>query len=438
MDADQAWIDWERRGVGQFRQAYAIMPLGTAVLEGELPEVNRNLERLGAYRWNFLDQLEPSLPDRVEVMQREPVISLTARRPTMEAAFARAAEETPRLTVRRGVALRSYAVGAPDGDGIPHVCGVVLESGELLDADLVIDATGRNSRIKERLVEIGARSPVDSQLDNSTIYYTRYYRSPSGELPEYSGGAGFIGGQSIGLFWIPADNATWCLSVWGMADDAALRPLRQEQIFNAVAGRFPDRQVWLEGEPISDIVPLVSAGDMTRSFVIDETPVATGVVAVGDAHAFTEPRLGRGTTFGVMDAVTLRDTVRAHLGQGPTGFALAYHEAYGRELGPWLRAANSAGRNFTKETRAYITGDGPEFDAANRGMVLNRALVNASRVDSEVGRWLLDLAGGLAHPADLFGRAGVVDRILELGDHETEAAAAGPTRNELLGLLAGV
>ena len=85
----------------------------------------------------------------------------------------------------------------------------------MIEADLVVDATGRNSRIKERLVEIGARSPVDVQLDNSTIYYTRYYRSPSGELPDYSGGAGFIGGQSIGLFWIPAHNATWCLSVWG-------------------------------------------------------------------------------------------------------------------------------------------------------------------------------------------------------------------------------
>jgi 2-polyprenyl-6-methoxyphenol hydroxylase-like FAD-dependent oxidoreductase len=165
--------------------------------------------------------------------------------------------------------------------------------------------------------------------------------------------------------------------------------------------------------------------------------VATGVVAVGDAHAFTEPRLGRGTTFAVMDAVTLRDTVRAHLGDGPTALALNYHEAYERELGPWLRGANSAGRTFAKEIRAYTTGDGPEFDAANRGMVLNRALVNASRVDSEVGRWLLDLAGGLAHPAELFARPGVVDRILELGDHETEAAAAGPTRNELLDLLAG-
>ena len=75
-------------------------------------------------------------------------------------------------------------MGTSGGDGIPHVAGVELESGEAIDADLVVDATGRSSRVKERLGEIGARSPVDVQLDNSSIYYTRYYRSRSGELPE--------------------------------------------------------------------------------------------------------------------------------------------------------------------------------------------------------------------------------------------------------------
>jgi len=435
-DAESAWTQWERRGVGQFHQAYGLMPRGSMLIEAELPEINRQLERLGAYRWKWLEQLEPSLPDRADAMEREPVTTLTARRPTMEAAFAAAAEETAGLTVRRGVAVQMYAVGAPHEGGPPRVCGVVLESGEQIEADLIVDATGRNSNIKERLVEIGARSPVDVQMDNSSIYYTRYYRSSSGQLPPYNGGAGFTAAGSIGLFWIPADNATWCLSVWGLSEDAVLRPLRREGVFNAVIRRFPDREGWLEGEPISDIMPLVSAGDMTRSFVIDGSPVATGIAAVGDAHAFTEPRLGRGSTFALMDAVTLRNAVRAHLDDGPRALALAYNEGYEQDLVPWLRAANSAGRSFAKEVRVHVGGGAPVFDRAQRGLVLNRAMTNASRVDSGVGRWLLDLAGGLVHPAELFARPGVTERILALGDHETEVAAAGPTRDELLDLLA--
>src|SRR6476660_3411070 len=63
-DAASAWAGWERRGVGQFRQAYGVQPALTRLLSAELPEVNSRLTQLGALRLDWLSQLDPGLPGR--------------------------------------------------------------------------------------------------------------------------------------------------------------------------------------------------------------------------------------------------------------------------------------------------------------------------------------------------------------------------------------
>jgi 2-polyprenyl-6-methoxyphenol hydroxylase-like FAD-dependent oxidoreductase len=237
------------------------------------------------------------------------------------------------------------------------------------------------------------------------------------------------------LFLAPTDNATWFLCVWALPEDDAVRPLRDIERFNEVVRRFPDREEWMQGEPISDVMPCVSAGDLTRRFVIEGKPIVTGVVAVGDAHAFTEPRMGRGTLTAVKQAVALRNTLREHLADGPAAIAVAWEDAFQRELGPLLRATSSVGRTFAKDTRSCISGDGPVFDPSDRRIVLNRAYVNAARVDAQAGRWLLDVAGAEILLAELFAQPGVLDRILELGNHDGADERFGPTRTELLEIL---
>ena len=73
----------------------------------------------------------------------------------VEAVTARVAEETPGLTVRRGAAVRGVLTGAPAHDGVPHVTGVELEDGERIDADLVVDATGRRSPLARWIADAG-------------------------------------------------------------------------------------------------------------------------------------------------------------------------------------------------------------------------------------------------------------------------------------------
>src|SRR4029453_15105408 len=126
--------------------------------EAELPRLTQALTDAGACRYNMIENIPDSLTggarpddDRFDL--------LTGRAPGVERATARVAEATPRLTVRRGAAVRSLLVGPSDLPGTPHVTGVELERGEQLEADLVVDASGRRSPLPKGIVEAGGRPP---------------------------------------------------------------------------------------------------------------------------------------------------------------------------------------------------------------------------------------------------------------------------------------
>ena len=142
---ERAWENWERHGVAQFRQAHYMQPRGRHVLGAELPDVVDALEEAGAAMLAWGRKLPPTIADRSPRPVDEMLTTVTARRPTLEHAMARAAERQDGLTVRRGVS--AARLETRERDGAVHVAGVRTEGGETLYGDLVVDATGRRSRM---------------------------------------------------------------------------------------------------------------------------------------------------------------------------------------------------------------------------------------------------------------------------------------------------
>src|SRR5205085_2561362 len=252
-----------------------------------------------------------------------------------------AAEAEEGVDVRRGVTVAALVTGGEVVAGVPHVTGVRTTGGEELAADLVVDAGGRRSRLADWLAAVGARPPHVEAEDSGFVYHTRYFTGP--RLPRMLGSPVTELG-TISLLTIPGDNGTWSVTVWAAASDTALRGLKDPGRFTAVVKACPLQAGWVRGEPITGVLTMAGVLDRYRRFVVDGEPVATGVVAVGDAWACTNPSAGRGITVGLIHAQGLRHVVRSTGVGDADGLVRAFDQVTEERVAPWYWSQISADR----------------------------------------------------------------------------------------------
>jgi 2-polyprenyl-6-methoxyphenol hydroxylase-like FAD-dependent oxidoreductase len=200
---------WVRRGVMQFDHAHNFRPQVPAYLQQEWPEAHGVWISLGA---------EP-----IEMPGSEPgqPRGMFSRRVTMERALRTAAAEEPGLTLRTGHVER-LAIRAG------RVVGAVVD-GRVVEADLVVDASGRSGRV--------ARTKAESDLDGDCglAYVNRTYRLKPGAEPgpmtnPMAWIADLVGYQCL-LF--PHEAGHFSVVFIRPTADAALTVLHQEAAFDA-------------------------------------------------------------------------------------------------------------------------------------------------------------------------------------------------------------
>ena len=426
-----AWEAWERKGVAQFRQPHNFMPGLRQILKAELPDVQEALAGAGACRFDFINPLPPTFDDHSPRPIDEQLWSYTARRPAGEWVFANAAANEPRVTIRRGIQVAGLLAGPSARPGIPHVAGVLTSDGERLHADLVIDAMGRRSKSPDWLAAIGAQRPYEEQEDCGFTYYTRYFR---GTEPQRTGPVLMPLG-TISILTLRGDNGTWSVTLFIAADDTPLKNFRHAEKWTNVVGACPLQAHWLDGEPITEILAMSGTVDRYRRFVVDGTPVATGLVAVADAWACTNPSAGRSLTVGFRHARWLRDVVRDEL-DDPHALVETFHEVTEAEIAPWYRTQVAADRARFAEIEALRAGSQPPqpVDELSRTLIL---LFAAMPADPDLFRAGLEYISTITPLREVVARPDVAEKL--------RAAAAmmqgsppppmpGPSREQLLEL----
>jgi 2-polyprenyl-6-methoxyphenol hydroxylase-like FAD-dependent oxidoreductase len=428
-----AWESWERRGVNQFRLPHAFVARYRQIVDAELPHLARALEQAGALRLNYIHEV---LPETITGGWRagdEEYELLTGRRPVVEAVLAAVAAGTPGITIRRGIAVAGLETGPSVIPGVPHVVGIHLDSGERIHADLVADMAGRRSALPSWLEQIGARRPVEEREDSGFMYFGRHFRSRDGSLPAQIGPA-IIHVGTISSLSLPADNNTWSLGIITASSDRALFGLRDRSRWESVVRRLPLVAHWLDGDPIDDGVKVMAKmEDRHRSLLVDGKPVATGIVAVADSWACSNPSLGRGASLGMMHAVVLRDTLRTVALDDPASLVGSFHAATAEIVEPWYRASLVSDRHRLHEIEAAIC-ERP-YVPTDLAYEMEQALAVASRQDPDCLRAALDLRFVLRTPDELFANESLRQRILQLGEGWHEIDPPGPNREELLALV---
>jgi 2-polyprenyl-6-methoxyphenol hydroxylase-like FAD-dependent oxidoreductase len=428
----EAWEAWERRGVNQFRLLHFFQPRFRIELERELPHVVKALEAAGALRISPLAGAPTELTggDRPGDGDFEAV---TGRRPVVEAVLGLAAQAAPGVTVRRGVAVHGLVAGAQAIRGVPHVTGVRTNVGEVR-ADLVVDATGRRSPLPDWLEAAGARRPVEELEDLGFVYYGRHFRSADGTTPPIIGPLLQTYG-SVSALTLPADNGTWGVGVIASAADKAMRALRHVECWSAVVRNLPLAAHWLEGEPLDEsVLVMAKLEDRHRTFTVDGAPVATGVAAVADSWACTNPSLGRGATLGLLQCLALRDTLRSTGVDDPASFSAGWAQSTDTMAEPWYRATLSYDRHRLAEIRAEMAGEAYRPDGHDWDVL--QSLQFASGSDPDCLRAVLSIFGLLRPIDEVLADPGLLDKAMAVGGGWRDAPLFGPSRNELLSIVA--
>ncbi len=427
---EQAWESWARRGVNQFRLPHFLLARFRSVADAELPGLVDDLAAAGALRVNPIARMPADVTggprpgdDRFELV--------TARRPVVEAVVAARAAATDGLTVRRGcpVAALQTAEGSGRSGRPVHVTGVVTEAGEAIATDLVIDCSGRRTGVPSLLRAVGSPGPVEEGHDSGFVYYGRHFRSDDGSLPRPMG-PGLQPQGSVSTLTLPGDSGTWAVVVVASGSDRALRALRRPEVWDQVVRAMPRVAHWLDGEPIDEVTTIANIEDVRRHYLAGSEPVATGIVALGDAWSCTNPALGRGLSLGLAHAGALRSLLREGVLDEPGQVPRRWADATADSTGPFVDETLRFDGHRLAEIEAIMEGqlyevDDPIWSAYN-------ALVGSAPVTPELLRASLDVTMLFRTVADVLADPDLGAAVAEL---DGPGPADGPDRSELLSIV---
>jgi 2-polyprenyl-6-methoxyphenol hydroxylase-like FAD-dependent oxidoreductase len=168
--------------------------------------------------------------------------------------------------------------------------------------------------------------------------------------------------------------------------------------------------------------------------VADGEPVVTGLAAIGDAWACTNPSLGRGASIGLLHACALRDLLREVKPDEPERLARRFDEVTQATVGPLYRATLEFDRHRLAEINAEITGQ--PYQPGDPAWDISKALYAAAPHDPDVLRAYTSVAALTALPADVLAEPGMLDRVISIGSTAPRYCDPGPSRAELLAAIA--
>ena len=462
MPADHllAFEQWRRDGAGQIRHSHILLAPLVNALRSDLP--------------GFFDVLTDA---GAEVLTFKDVARNTFKAPE----FRPEDDEISFLSCRRVVfefLLRRYMLDTLAGDGFAFIQGDVrglhverdgrghraagvslkttlkTKKGVLdLHAEIVVDASGRNTRAPQWLAAAGIEPPALEEHPCGIFYTSRFYRLKDGaEYPLLDGRTSLAGGVAgVDLGYLKAgifrsDNRTFSITLAADPEDAPLRVVAREREFDLATRVIDEARPWVEGstsEPISKVYLYGNLANSRRRYFRDGRPLLANLFAIGDAHIHTNPIAGRGCALGWTSALELAEVLNTE--SGPAHRAREFDARVERLVVPWYehqvrRDADALAINKAmqrgEDPYDFNRPDGSIDEATRRRVIFRKGLRYATRQSVDVLRLLFRQVNLLDPPGMSEERPDLARLVLE-GYQKTaqEDDTPRPSREEFLEAL---
>ena len=405
-----------RRGVPQARHVHALLASGQRELIRLFPGVYERWLAAGGQIINLGSQTDWYAFGGYRPHYTSALDSVCLSRPRIEGAVRDCLRTNPRVQIRDGVGWAGLVVEAG------RVTGITLDGGEVVTADLVVDASGRGSRTPTFLAELGYPVPTESVVTSKAGYATRIISLPAGHpLRRFCYIQPTPPAGTRGAVIVPMEGDRYHLTLIGMAGDV---PPTDDAGFQAFADSLPAPEIAAALRASTALSPTWSfhrAENRLRHYdALTRRP--EGLLVMGDAVLAFNPVYGQGMSVAALSAGVLERALDAQTRRGAVqipGLAARFQKDLARLLAFPYQIATGEDRRWPLAENAGT------LDLPTR--LLQRyvdALMRASLQSPVATEALYRVMHMVDSPAGLF-RPGVVFQVLRCGLRSWLARPAG-------------
>ncbi|MEQ1912850.1 MAG: FAD-dependent monooxygenase [Vicinamibacterales bacterium] len=388
-----------RRGVPQGRHTHGLLASGRDTLEQLFPGFSDDLVAQGAIAVDVLADARWFFEGAPLARPITEMKGLMSTRPFLEANVRARVRALPNVDVRTGCQAMSLVA---DERGT-RVTGVRVQNGTSIDADLVVDATGRGSRAPQWLRTMGYQAPDEERVEIGVSYCTRFFkREPHHLNGDFAAIAPPTPDGKRGGVMLAQEGDRWTVTLIAHFVEGAGEDLESFRAFAAMLPSMDIHDVVNEAEPIGDAVRSKFPASV-RCRYERLTVWPEGFVVMGDAICSFNPIYGQGMSVSALEALALGEVLAA----GTQKVARRFFKRAARIVdGPWTTAVG----NDLRMPEAV----GPRSVIGN---VINAYVARLHRVaqtDGELARRFMRVANLLDEPPALFAPS-TVWRVLRPG-----------------------
>jgi 2-polyprenyl-6-methoxyphenol hydroxylase-like FAD-dependent oxidoreductase len=417
-----------RPGVPQARHGHGLLARGLQIMEALFPGLHDDLDAAGVPRVEWMHDTLQRIPTGWTPRYHSGLIARSCTRVTLEAVVRKRVLALPNVRVIESAYVEALTADAQ----ARRITGVTFSrqrrndaSSTTLQADLIVDASGRGSRAPEWLAALGYRPPAETIIDAKLGYASRLYRLRS--EPEW---------KTLLLMTSPAlprggafhavEGDRWILTLAGIGDH---RPPTDEAGLNAFIASLGVpllSEALADAEPLTPIYGYSRTANRLRHYERLRHP-PDGFITLGDAVCAFNPIYGQGMSASAIAAGTLDHALRRGLRGLPRRFQRALARA---NADIWLMATTedlrypaTTGRRWSPMRMLQTAYIDLLFRAAPASPAVTQALLETMH--------LLRRPYGLLRPAVLLPAVGALLRRRPAQHVPSGAPAALPSRDAI-------